>query len=216
MAAYLAITPRPKGGWRRLVVGDPLGDLLVGEGDVEAAVVDVDGDLVALADRRDRAALGRLGGDVADHQAAGGAGEAAVGDHRDALAQALADDRRGHLEHLAHAGAADRALVADHDDVAGVDLLVLDRAEALLFGLEDPGRAGLLAALGAGELDHGAFGGEVAAQDRQAAFGLQRVLERAHDFLAGRLGRLCGDLADRLAGDRDRVLVQDRRLRPGA
>ena len=60
------------------------------------------------------------------------------------LPQPLADDRRGDLEHLAHAGAADRALVADHDDVAGIDLLVLDRAEALLFGLEDPRRAGLL------------------------------------------------------------------------
>jgi len=43
-------------------------------------------------------------GDVADHQAAGGAGEAAVGDHRHRLAEALADDRRGDLEHLAHAG----------------------------------------------------------------------------------------------------------------
>ena len=65
---------------------------------------------------------GRLGGDVADHQAAGRAGEAAVGDQRDALAEALADDRRRHLEHLPHAGAAGRALVADDDDVARVDL----------------------------------------------------------------------------------------------
>ena len=74
-------------------------------------------------DRRDRASLCRLGGDVADHQAAGGAGEAPVGDHRDALAQALADDRRGDLEHLAHARAARWTLVADHHDVTGVDLL---------------------------------------------------------------------------------------------
>ena len=146
---------------------------------------------------------------MADHQAAGGAGEAAVGDHRDALAEALADDRRGDLQHLPHPGAADRALVADHDDVAGVDLLVLDGAEAVLFGLEDAGRAGLLAALGAGDLDHGALRGEVAAHDRQAAFGLERVVERAHDFLARRLGRRRGVLADRLAGDRDRVAVQE-------
>ncbi len=133
MAAYFAITPLAEGRRWRLVLGDPLGDLLVGEVDVDAAVVDVDGDLIALPDRRDRAALGRLGGDVADHQAAGGAGEAAVGDHRDALTQALADDRRGDLKHLAHAGAADGALVADHDDVTGIDLLILDRAEAILF-----------------------------------------------------------------------------------
>ena len=31
------------------------------------------------------------------------------------LAEPLADDRRGHLQHLAHPGPAGRALVADHD-----------------------------------------------------------------------------------------------------
>ena len=85
----------------------------------------------------------------------------------------------------------------------------LTAREALLFGLEDPGRAGLLPALGAGDLDHRAFGREVAAQDRQASFGLQRALDRTHDFLAGRLGRSRGLLADRPAGDGDRVAVQD-------
>ena len=112
-----------------------------------------------------------FGSDVADHQAAGGAGEAAVGDHGDALPQPLADDRRGDLEHLAHPGPADRALVANHDYVAGVDLLILDRAEAILFGLEDPRRPGLLGPLGAGQLDHRAFGDQVAFEDRQPAFG---------------------------------------------
>src|ERR1044072_806810 len=102
----------PVEGVRRLVFGDALGDLLVGEGNVEATSVDVERDLVALADRCDRAALGRLGGDVADHQAAGGAGEAAIGNHGDALPQPLADDRGGDLEHLAHSRTAHRTLVA--------------------------------------------------------------------------------------------------------
>ena len=48
----------------------------------------------------------RLGGDVAGHEAARGAGEAAVGEQRDVLAEARADERRGDGEHLAHAGAA--------------------------------------------------------------------------------------------------------------
>src|SRR6202012_2243160 len=95
------------------------------------------------------------------------------------------------------------ALVADYDDVAGVDLLGLDRAEALLFGLEDAGGAALLAALGPRHLDHGAFRREVAAQDREAPFRLQRRVDRQHGLLAGRLGRGLGDLADGLAGDRD-------------
>ena len=37
------------------------------------------------------------------------------------VAEPLAHERRGDGEHLAHPGAAARALVADHDDVAGLD-----------------------------------------------------------------------------------------------
>ena len=44
--------------------------------------------------QRDRAADPRLRGDVADHQAVRAAGEAAVGDQADALAQPLAHQRR--------------------------------------------------------------------------------------------------------------------------
>ena len=44
-----------------------------------------------------------------------------------------------------------------------------------------------LEALGAGDLDHAALGREVAAQDRQAALGLERLDERPHDLLAGGL-----------------------------
>ena len=75
-------------------------------------------DLVAVAHGRERAAAERLGRDVADHQAVRRAREAAVGDQRDLVAEPFADERRGHVQHLAHAGAAGRALVADHDDVA--------------------------------------------------------------------------------------------------
>ena len=64
----------------------------------------------------------RLGRDVAGHEAARGAGEAAVGEQRDGVAEPLPHDRRGDGEHLAHARAAGGALVADHDDVARVDL----------------------------------------------------------------------------------------------
>ena len=53
--------------------------------------VDVDLDLVALAHEGDRAAERRLGGDVCDHESVGCAGEAAVGDKGDRIAEALAD-----------------------------------------------------------------------------------------------------------------------------
>ena len=126
---------------------------------------------------------------MADHQPAGGSGEAAVGDQRDVLAVAAADDRGRHLEHLAHPRAAGRALVADHDHVAGVDPAGLDDGEAVLLALEDARGAALAEALGAGDLDHGALGGEVSVQDREAAVGLDRVVDRPDDVLAGQLAR---------------------------
>ena len=141
--------------------------------------VDVDGDRVAVAHGGDRPAARRLGGDVAGHEAVRGAGEAPVGEQRDVLAEALAVDRRGDREHLAHAGAADRALVADDDDVAGLDPPGGDRVHRGLLALEHARRALVVAALVARELHDAAVGREVAAQDRQAAGGLERVARAA-------------------------------------
>ena len=106
---------------------------------------------------------------MADHEPVRRAGEAAVGDQRDRVAEPLADERRGHVEHLAHAGAAGRALVADHDDVAGLDRARLDGGEAVLLGVEDARRAAVEQPLVAGELDDAALGRELAAQDRKPA-----------------------------------------------
>jgi hypothetical protein len=86
--------------------------------DIERAGGGVDDDHVAVAQQADRAADRRLRPDMADAEAARGAGEAAVGDQRHLVAHALAVDRRRGRQHLAHAGAALGALVADDDDVA--------------------------------------------------------------------------------------------------
>src|SRR3972149_1519716 len=66
---------------------------------------------------REWPAAGRLGGHVTGHQPACGAGEAAVGEQRHRLPEALPDDRRGAAEHLAHAGASARAPVTDDHHV---------------------------------------------------------------------------------------------------
>ena len=153
-------------------------ELGVGEGDADLALDGVEGDHVAVAEERDRAALGRLGADVADAEAAGGAGEAAVGDERHLLAHALAGEGGGGGEHLAHAGAADRALVADDDDLALLVGALLHRLEGVLLAFEDAGGAGEDLLLGghAGDLHDGALGGEVAHQaDDAAGLGDRRV-----------------------------------------
>src|SRR5215210_1977834 len=196
-------------GLRRLVGLHPPRDLIVGEIDVEPARVDVDGDRVAVPDGGDRAAAGRLRGDVARHQTMGRAGEAAVGEQGHLVADALADQRGRDLKHLAHTGAAGGALVADHDHVAGLDALLLDDREALLLRSEDPRRAAVPASLLARDLHHATLRGEVAAEDHQTAGGLERIRERPDDLLAyGLLGSV-GLLADRLAGHRDRLPVED-------
>ena len=85
----------------------------------------------------DRAADGGLGGDVADHEAVGAAGETAVGDERHVVAEAAAHDGAGRRQHLAHAGAALRAFVADDHHVPGLDRAVEDRFERVLLAVED-------------------------------------------------------------------------------
>ena len=88
-------------------------------------------------------------------------------------AEAAALQVRGRVEHLLHAGAAARTLVADDDDVAGLDACREDRLDRLVLGLDDDGRAAEREdrLVDAGGLDDAAALGEVAAQHRQAAVG---------------------------------------------
>lgn len=60
---------------------------------------------------------------MADDHAVGAAGESAVGDEANGVAEACADDGGGGGEHFAHAGASFGAFVADDDDVAGFDFV---------------------------------------------------------------------------------------------
>ena len=92
--------------------------------------------------KSDRPADPGFGRNVADDQAVRAAGEAAVGDQADAFAQALADERAGDREHLAHPRSAHRAFAADDHHVARLNLPRLDRGEAGFFAVEDLGRAG--------------------------------------------------------------------------
>src|SRR5207248_9558163 len=112
--------------------------------DLELPAVDIDHDWVAIAERGDRTASRCLGCNMADHQAMGCTGEAAVGDECNRIAQAFADKRAGHAEHLAHPGTTDRTFVANHHDVAGLDLPGAHRGKGRLFTVEHPSRAEML------------------------------------------------------------------------
>ena len=186
-------------------------ELGLGEGDADLALDGVEGDHVAVAEERDRAALGRLGADVADAEAAGGAGEAAVGDQRHLLAHALAGEGGGGREHLAHAGAADRALVADDDDLALLVGALLHRVEGVLLALEDAGGAGedLLRLGHAGDLHDGALGGEVAHEADDAAGLRDRLVDRVDHPAVGFAADVVELLADGAPARGDAVAVEE-------
>src|SRR5699024_11147095 len=78
----------------------------------------VDGDGVAVFDQADNAAVCSLRRDVADGQSRSTTGEAAISDQGTCLAQTGALQEGSRVQHLLHARATSRALVADDDDIA--------------------------------------------------------------------------------------------------
>src|SRR5262249_51518669 len=122
----------------------------------------IDPNAVAVAYQRQRPADKGLRRNIADAHPARRTGEAPVGDQGNLLAHPLAVDKRGHPEHFAHAGTADRTFVADHQHLAGDIVAVADRFDTGLFVLEYPGRALKTQASQAGNLDDGTIGTEIA------------------------------------------------------
>ena len=177
-------------------------------GHVQPARSDIDGHHVAFAQLRDRAAVRGFRRHVADHETVGGAAETAVGDQGDIVAQPLADQRRGHRQHLAHAGTAGRAFESDHHDVASVDLPRLHRGERGFFAVEYARRTCVLLAAVAGELDDAAVRREIAVEDRIAAARLDRIADRTHYVLRRRCRRGFRVRKKTLAGDRRDILDQ--------
>src|SRR5690349_12024541 len=135
----LGVLPQITGGELPLprfpILAPPL-QLLCGELHIQRAFFRVDLDDVPVAQQSDRPADRGLRPDVADAEPARRAREAPVGDERDLAVGALAVERRGGRKHLAHAGAAARAFVADHQHVALAVVAGSDRGEARLFAVE--------------------------------------------------------------------------------
>jgi hypothetical protein len=133
----------------------------------------------------DQPAFRRLGRGMADRQAGGAAGEAAIGDQRAGLAEALRLQIAGRIEHFLHAGAAARPFVADDDDIAGLDLVGQDRLDAGVLAFEHPGRAGEFQDrfIDARGLHDTAVERQVAFQHGKATILGKRILGRADDTL---------------------------------
>src|SRR5436190_5210240 len=201
--------PGPVPRRRRGPLLPALRELVVVDEQVERAGGDVEADPVAVAHEGDRPAVGGLGRDVADAQAGRPAGEPAVGEQEDLLAQARALDGAGDGEHLAHPGTAARPLVADDDNVARHERSARDRLHRRLLGVEHARGALEHRLVEAGGLHHGAARRERPAQDRDAAGPVHRRRERTEDFAVECRRRDRGEvLFDCPPGHREGVAVK--------
>lgn len=153
----------------------------------ELALVDVDGDGVAIFDEPDKALVGRLGGDVADGKAGGAAGKAAVGNQGACLAQPGALEERGWVEHLLHARAAGRAFIANDHHVARLNLLVQDYRYGLFLGFDHTSRSreGPQLFIDARCFHDGTVWSQVSAQDNQAAVGRKGMIGVVNAAISG-------------------------------
>ncbi|CQR33060.1 hypothetical protein THICB1_30021 [Thiomonas arsenitoxydans] len=170
----------------------------------------VDGDAVTFLHQGDGAAHHGFGGDVADDHAPGAAGEPAVGDKPNRLTQPRAHKCRRGREHLGHAGAALGPKVAQHHDVAGLDLAGQNGFERALLVVEHARGAGHAGFFQPGDLGHAAVFGQIALEDGQVAVGVHRLVDGANHVLlrAGLGGNVPEILGHSLAVDGDAVAMQ--------
>src|SRR5882757_1564974 len=163
--------------------GLTFGELFVGQFYVKSADVGIDLDNVTILQQGDRPADGGFRPDMADAEAPGGAGKPAVGDQGDLAAHALPGQRRRGREHLPHAGTAARPLIADHDDLAFLVGLFLDRLEGILFAVEAAGRSGKFQVRHAGDLHDRALRREIPLQADHTARDGDRLVVTPHHVL---------------------------------
>src|ERR1700730_15152194 len=145
---------------------------------------------------------------MADAEPVRRAREPPIGNQRDLLADTLADQRAGGLQHLAHARPAFRTLIADDDHVADLVVAALYRGERILLAIKAARRAGELQPLHAGDLHDRPLRRQVAPEHHHAAGWREGVRGRTdHVLLLGEDG-LLQILGNGLAGDGDAVAVE--------
>ena len=144
---------------------------------------------------------------MSDHQAAGGPGEASIGDQRNGFTQTCADDRCGDAEHLPHPGTAGRTFIPGYEYVVGLDHSGSDGGSTRLFTVEHACGADMTSALGARELGDAPVRRQIAAQDMQRTTGLNRMIGRENDIAVGLHG-VFDRSGDGGAGDGGRVAVE--------
>src|SRR5487761_2257299 len=104
--------------------------------EVDRVVGDVNTNRVAVFDQSDRSAVEGFGGDVTDTETVRPAAESTVGDERGVAAAAHALHSASHGQHLTHARAGLRTLVANDDHGVRLDLVGHNGRHRGVFAVE--------------------------------------------------------------------------------
>src|SRR4029079_1262893 len=190
----------------RLPCLPPRGEFLVVNQEIHAARAGIVPDAVALVHEGQRPADEGFRRDIADAHPPRGAGKTAVGDERHLLTHALSVNQRGDAQHLPHPGAADRALIADDENLTFAVFAIANGIDAVFLVLEHPRGALEYPVLDAGTLDDGPVRTEIALQDRAASVRHDRLADAENDLAVGRIGPAIF-LGNRPAGNRQAEAV---------
>ena len=174
---------------------------------VDPAVFDIQLDAVAIAHQTERPADGGFRHDMQHDGAEGGAGHAGIRNPHhvlDALLGQFARDRQ--IARFGHAGGADRSGIAQHQHIVGrnIEIGIVHPQGHVFHRLKHHGAAFMLhqGRRGGRLLDQRALRGEIAAQYRHRARGLQRIGAGADDGLVGHFFGPCDGGRQRFAGHR--------------
>ena len=109
---------------------------------------------------------------MADGEAGGAAGEAAIGEQRAGFAQSHRFQVAGRVEHFLHSGAAPGPFVADDDNVARFHFALQDAFHGGVLAFVNDGFASEFedAFVHPGGFDDAAVFGDIAVEDGEAAF----------------------------------------------
>mmetsp|Transcript_19599 Transcript_19599/g.54488 ORF Transcript_19599/g.54488 Transcript_19599/m.54488 type:complete len:309 (-) Transcript_19599:790-1716(-) len=140
---------------------------------------------------------------MANNEAMGTAGEAAISEESAVVSESGPHDGAGGSQHFGHAWAALGPLVANDDDSPLEAWGVLgERVQHFLLAVKAPGHSLKLEPLLAGDLGNRALGSEVAIEDLQMAVWLDGGFDGHDDFLAFAETRASSKvLSHRLSGD---------------
>src|SRR5579859_269360 len=111
----------------------PCPELLCRNVEFNKSFIPVEGDQIAISHQGDRPANKCLWRHVTHDPSPRAPGETTIGNEGDRVEQTLANERCRRRKHLRHTWATLRTLVADNNDISGLDFLREDRLQARRF-----------------------------------------------------------------------------------